>query len=84
MYMNLFTSIMYDYLKSDDHAQQLANEAVSTTATPQEAVDKLEIMLEKEYLQAAPVLNGVYQEVFSAGMENIDFYQIAKRLLNYV
>lgn len=84
MYMNLFTAIMYDYLKSDDHARHLASEATNTTNTTQEAVDKLEVMLEKEYLQAAPVLNGVYQEVFSAGMENIDFYQIAKRFLNYV
>lgn len=84
MYMNLFTSIMYDYLKSDEHAQQLANEAVNTTTTTPEAVDKLEVMFEKKYLQAAPVLNGVYQEIFSAGMENIDFYQIAKRFLNYI
>ena len=85
-WMNLSTSIMFDYLyKYDDtreHVRDLAQVVLGNSTTTTEAADKLETMLEDEYLHTAPKLSGVYGELFNSALESVDFYQIAKRFID--
>lgn len=86
MNMNMFTSIMFDYLYNFDdtraHAADLAQIALDETDTESDAVALLSCWLEDEWRAQAPKLSGVYGQLFSTALDLIVFEQIAQRFID--